>query len=129
MTNETASLAIMLQTLAQLFGVGIGAWIGDRYNKRHLAALCMLGHMAGLLAQLERIVHLTGCTILFLHHSSKAAAMQGQGDVLRRTRNMVFLQGLVTVDGTPALRVSGISKQGPLIGDGTDSDPLKLRAP
>jgi sugar phosphate permease len=46
---EAASLAIMLQTFSQLCGVGIGAWIGDRYNKRHLAALCMLGHMSGLL--------------------------------------------------------------------------------
>jgi sugar phosphate permease len=45
----TASLAIVLQTIAQLGGVGIGAWIGDRFNKRKLSALCMLGHMAGLL--------------------------------------------------------------------------------
>jgi sugar phosphate permease len=46
---EQASLAIMLQTAAQLCGVGLGAWIGDRYNKRRLSAYCMLGHMAGLL--------------------------------------------------------------------------------
>jgi sugar phosphate permease len=46
---EAASFAIMLQTVAQLGGVGIGAWIGDRFDKRKLAALCMLGHMAGLL--------------------------------------------------------------------------------
>jgi sugar phosphate permease len=45
----TASFAIMLQTVAQLGGVGIGAWIGDRFDKRKLSALCMLGHMAGLL--------------------------------------------------------------------------------
>jgi RecA-family ATPase len=49
------------------------------------------GHMAGLLAQLERIVHLTGCTILFLHHSSKAAAMQGQGDVQQASRGSSVL--------------------------------------
>ncbi|MEK6245261.1 MAG: MFS transporter [Pseudomonadota bacterium] len=46
---ETASLAIVLQTIAQLGGVGIGAWIGDRFDKRKLSALCMVGHMAGLL--------------------------------------------------------------------------------
>jgi sugar phosphate permease len=46
---EQASLAIMLQTVAQLCGVGLGAWIGDRYNKRRMSAYCMLGHMAGLL--------------------------------------------------------------------------------
>jgi len=46
---EAAAFAIMLQTAAQLTGVGIGAWIGDRYDKRRLSALCMLGHMLGLL--------------------------------------------------------------------------------
>ncbi len=46
---EAAAFAIMLQTMAQLCGVGIGAWVGDRYDKRRLSALCMLGHMLGLL--------------------------------------------------------------------------------
>ena len=48
-TLEAASLVIMLQTVAQLGGVGIGAWLGDRYDKRWLSALCMVGHCAGLL--------------------------------------------------------------------------------
>ena len=48
-TIEAASFAIMLQTVAQLGGVGLGAWIGDRFDKRILAALCMMGHMSGLL--------------------------------------------------------------------------------
>jgi len=46
---EAASLVITLQTVAQLCGVGVGAWIGDRLNKRRASAFCMLGHMAGLL--------------------------------------------------------------------------------
>src|SRR4026209_918554 len=33
-TIEVASLVIALQTVAQLCGVGVGAWIGDRLNKR-----------------------------------------------------------------------------------------------
>jgi len=48
-TIEAASFAIMLQTFAQLGGVGLGVWIGDRFDKRILSALCMLGHMSGLL--------------------------------------------------------------------------------
>ncbi|HSR11928.1 MAG TPA: MFS transporter, partial [Thermodesulfobacteriota bacterium] len=48
-TIEAASFAILLQTVAQLFGVGVGAWIGDRFDKRILSAYCMLGHMGGLL--------------------------------------------------------------------------------
>ena len=48
-TLEAASFAVMLQTVAQLCGVGLGAWIGDRFDKRILSALCMQGHMCGLL--------------------------------------------------------------------------------
>ena len=48
-TIEAAAFAIMLQTVAQLGGVSIGVWIGDRYDKRILSAFCMLGHAAGLL--------------------------------------------------------------------------------
>jgi sugar phosphate permease len=48
-TLEQAAFAIMLQTVAQLGGVGLGAWIGDRFNKRLMSATCMIGHMAGLL--------------------------------------------------------------------------------
>jgi sugar phosphate permease len=48
-TIEAASFAIMLQTVAQLPGAGQGAWIGDRFDKRILSALCMLGHMSGML--------------------------------------------------------------------------------
>ena len=53
--------------------------------------------------------------------------VQGEADVLRTTRNMLFGQGLVTADGEPALRVSGIFKLGPLIDDGIAGDPLGLR--
>jgi len=48
-TLEAAALFVMLQTVFQLVGVGIGAWIGDRANKRLLCALCMVMHMVGLL--------------------------------------------------------------------------------
>jgi MFS family permease len=44
-----ASLVISLMTLGQLGGVGIGMMVGDRYNKRLMAASCMLMHAAGLL--------------------------------------------------------------------------------
>ncbi len=46
---EGASLVVMLQTLCQIGGIGIGWWVGDRYDKRLICAACMLGHMAGLL--------------------------------------------------------------------------------
>jgi sugar phosphate permease len=46
---EQAALVISLVTLAQVGGVVIGWGIGDRYDKRLIAAACMLMHMAGLL--------------------------------------------------------------------------------
>ncbi len=44
-----ASLVISLVTACQLAGIAIGWGIGDRFDKRLVAAGCMLMHMAGLL--------------------------------------------------------------------------------
>lgn len=41
------------------------------------------------------------------------AWVQGEADVLRVTRTMVFAQGVARVDAAPVLRVSGIFKIGP----------------
>jgi hypothetical protein len=40
---------------------------------------------------------------------------------------MLFGQGLVSADGEPALRVSGIFKMGQLLGVGKAADPLGLK--
>jgi len=48
-TLEQASLVYTLLTLSQLGGVGLGWLIGDRYDKRLIAATCMLMHMTALL--------------------------------------------------------------------------------
>ncbi len=44
-----AAFFIMVLTFGQVIGVALSATIGDRFEKRFLAALCMLGHMLGLL--------------------------------------------------------------------------------
>jgi MFS family permease len=44
-----ASLLITLMTVFQIVGVLIGWWLGDRHEKRKIAALCMLMHASGLL--------------------------------------------------------------------------------
>lgn len=44
-----ASFFITLMTVGQAAGVGLGYLIGDRYQKRYVAAWCMLMHAAGLL--------------------------------------------------------------------------------
>ena len=43
------------------------------------------------------------------------AWVQGEGQVLRTTRSLVFVQGLVDADGKAVARVSGIFKIGPAI--------------
>ncbi len=48
----------------------------------------------------------------YLAPSPLGAWVQGEAQVLRVTRNLAFLQGLVTADEVPALRVSGIFKIG-----------------
>jgi uncharacterized protein (TIGR00369 family) len=62
----------------------------------------------------------------FLAQATLGAWVQGQGEVLRTTRNMIFVQALVTVDSELAMRISGVLKQGPLMDDGSGRDPLKL---
>ena len=42
------------------------------------------------------------------------AWVQGEADVLRVTRTMVFAQGVARIDGKPVLRVSGTFKIGQL---------------
>lgn len=44
-----AAFFIMILTFGQVGGVLLSATIGDRFEKRKLAACCMLGHMSGLL--------------------------------------------------------------------------------
>ena len=53
----------------------------------------------------------------YLAPSPLGAWVQGEAQVLRTTRSLVFAQGLVEADGTPVARVSGIFKIGPPFGD------------
>jgi MFS family permease len=46
---KQASFVYTLLTLSQLGGVAVGWWIGDRFEKRLIAAACMLMHMTALL--------------------------------------------------------------------------------
>ncbi|MDX2235758.1 MAG: PaaI family thioesterase [Hyphomonadaceae bacterium] len=52
----------------------------------------------------------------FLAPAPKGAWVEGTGQRLRATKNLVFGQCLVTADGEPCLRASGIFKMGPETG-------------
>ena len=114
--------------------------LGFRVEHRHTNPLniCHGGMMASFADMLlpcasmyqgtgeRRFLPTISLQVDYLGASPLGAWVQGEGDVLRTTRNMLFAQGLVTADGVPVLRVSGIFKMGALIGDGTDWDPLRL---
>ena len=53
----------------------------------------------------------------YLAPSTLGAWVQGEAQLLRRTRSLVFMQGLVTADGEAAARVSGVFTIGPRFDD------------
>jgi uncharacterized protein (TIGR00369 family) len=59
----------------------------------------------------------------YLAPAPLGAWVQGEAQVLRTTRSLVFAQGLVEADGTPVARVSGIFKIGPPFGDAAAAAP------
>jgi uncharacterized protein (TIGR00369 family) len=52
--------------------------------------------------------------------------VQGEAEILRVTRHLLFGQAIVTCNGAAVLRVSGVYKNGPLPGDRPLDDPLGL---
>jgi sugar phosphate permease len=48
-TLAQAAFVISLMTVAQIGGVSLGWLVGDRFEKRYVAAACMQAHMVGLL--------------------------------------------------------------------------------
>jgi RecA-family ATPase len=47
--------------------------------------------MAKVVGQMEKIADKTGCSILFLHHTGKAAALSGDGDQQQASRGSSVL--------------------------------------
>ena len=60
----------------------------------------------------QRFLPTINLQIDYLAPTPLGAWVQGEAQVLRVTRSMVFAQGLVTADGVNAVRVSGIFKIG-----------------
>jgi uncharacterized protein (TIGR00369 family) len=121
---------------------GVRLLMGFRVEQRHCNPLdiChggMLATFADMLMPMaamyqsggeRRFLPTISLQMDYLAPAPLGAWVQGEAQILRTTRNLLFAQGLVSADGTPALRVSGVFKQGPLIGDGTDRDPLRLQS-
>jgi len=59
----------------------------------------------------------------YLAASKLGAWVQGEAELLRATRSMVFMQGVVHADGEAVARVSGIFKIGPRFEDAVMTPP------
>ena len=63
----------------------------DTLRRFHQAEENDSGAMAEIVGRLEAIAAQTGCSVVFLHHSSKAAALGGQGDQQQASRGSSVL--------------------------------------
>lgn len=61
----------------------------------------------------DRFLPTISLQIDYLAPAPLGAWVEGEADPLRITRSLVFAQGLVTADGVPCARVSGVFKIGP----------------
>ncbi len=62
----------------------------------------------------KRFVPTISLQIDYLASTPLGAWVEGEAQVLRTTRSLGFIQGLVTADGQPVARASGIFKIGPV---------------
>lgn len=110
--------------------------MGFRVEKRHANPMdiCHGGMMASFCDMLlpvavhhqcaevgRRFLPTINLQIDYLAPAPLGAWVQGEAEVLRATRSMVFVQGLVRADGMPVARASGIFKIGPSFGDDAPS--------
>ena len=65
----------------------------------------------------DRFLPTISLQIDYLAPAPLGAWVQGEAEPLRVTRSLVFAQGLVTADGVPCARVSGVFKIGPAAPD------------
>ena len=63
----------------------------------------------------DRFLPTISLQIDYLAPAPLGAWVQGEAEPLRVTRSLVFAQGLVTADGEPCARVSGVFKIGPAV--------------
>lgn len=81
-----ASLFITLMTIAQVGGVALGWAIGDRYEKRLIAAACMLMHAGGLLM----LTYANGAAMLAAFAILHGAAWGLRGPIMQAIRADYF---------------------------------------
>ena len=67
-----------------------------------------------------------GLQVDFLAPAPLASWVEGEAEILKVTRKLVFSQGLVRADGQTVLRASGTFRRGPLLPDAPGDQGLQL---
>jgi acyl-coenzyme A thioesterase PaaI-like protein len=102
----------------------MGFWVEPRHcNPSDFCHGAMLLALADMLLgpgvdfelQTGQVLPTVSITADFLAPAPLGAWVQGSASCLRRTKNLLFTECLITADETPALRASGIVKLGPPI--------------
>ena len=120
-----------------------GLQLGFRVERRHCnpMGICHGGMMATFCDMLmplsahalsdvgNRFLPTINLQIDYLAPARLGAWVQGEADLLKATRSLVFAQGLVTADGAPCARVSGIFKIGPPFDDTLERPPFREPEP
>ncbi len=90
-TIPQAAVYITLMTLFQVIGVLMGGYLGDKFEKRRVAALCMLMHAAGLLS----LTYATGPTALVVFSVLHGLAWGIRGPFMQAIRADYFGRGSI----------------------------------
>jgi MFS family permease len=107
-----ASFIITLMTVAQGAGMLLGAAVGDRWSKRHIAALCMVAHMVGLL-MLAYAVHVSMLVVFAVLHGM---AWGLRGPLMQALRADFFgVREIGMIMGLSAVVISIGQVVGPLV--------------
>lgn len=110
-----ASLVITLMTVFQVLGVLSGAAVGDRWEKRYVAAGCMLAHMVGLLL----LTFATHPALLVAFAVLHGFAWGLRGPFMQAMRADYFgLQAIGMILGLSAFIIAAGQVAGPLVAGG-----------
>ncbi len=110
-----ASLVITLMTVFQVVGMLMGAVMGDRWEKRYVAAACMLAHMGGLLM----LTYASHWVLLGGFAALHGTAWGLRGPFMQAIRADYFgLQAIGMIMGLSAFLISIGQVAGPLVAGG-----------
>jgi MFS family permease len=110
-----ASLVITLMTVAQVGGVLLGMSVGDRWNKRMIAAACMLMHALGLLS----LTYATGPAMLGAFALLHGVAWGLRGPFMQAIRADYFgRRSIGMIMGLSAVVIAVGQVGGPMIAGG-----------